>query len=74
MVFNISFDIGDKVYLLKKTQIAHLKTDKTTTKVFSKYTNFANIFSLKLVVKLSEHMSINNYIIKLSIKVSTIIP
>lgn len=63
--FNISFDIGDKVYPLKKSQIAHIKADKTSIEVSNKFSNFANIFLLKLIGELSKYMGINNYVIKL---------
>ena len=50
---------------LKKVQIAHLKADEALTKVPSKYTNFADVFSLKLAVELLEHTRINDHAIKL---------
>ena len=49
----------------KKAQIAHLKVDEAFTKVLSKYTDFADVFSSKLVVKLPKYIKINNYTIKL---------
>ena len=64
-VFNISFDIDNKIHLSKKAQIAYLKTTKISIKVPSKYANFANIFLSKLTVELSKYMDINNYTIKL---------
>lgn len=54
-------DIGDKVYPLKKVQIAYLKVKKAPIKVSSKYVDFAIVFSLKLTTKLFEYMGINNY-------------
>ena len=39
--------------------------DEAFTKVFSKYTNFANVFSSKLAIELPKYISINNHIIKL---------
>lgn len=62
--FNISFDSGDNVHPLRKAHIAHLKVDEAFTEVFSKYVDFANIFSLQLAAKFSEHIGINNYTIK----------
>ena len=50
---------------LKRAQIAHLKTDETSTKVPSKYADFTNVFSLKLAIKLSKHTKINNHTIEL---------
>ena len=61
----LSVDLSDEVHSLKKAQIAHLKVDKTPTKVPSKYADFADIFSLKLAGKLPEYIKINNHTIKL---------
>ncbi len=49
----------------KRAQIAHLKVDETPSKVPNKYTDFANVFSLKLAVKFREHTRINDHDIKL---------
>ena len=49
---------------LRRDQIAHLKADEVSTKVPSKYTDFADIFSPKLAAELPEH-EISNYTIKL---------
>ena len=61
--FNV--DLDNEVHLSKKAQIAHLKVNKASTKVSSKYADFADIFLSKLVASLFEHTKINNYIIKL---------
>ena len=53
------------MYPSKKAQIAYLKIDKAFTKVFSKYANFVDIFSPKLVVELPKYTRINNHAIKL---------
>ena len=53
------------MYPLKKAQIAYLKADKAPIKVPNKYTDFADIFSLKLTTKLLEHIRINNHTIEL---------
>ncbi len=50
---------------LRIVQIAYLKADEASTKVSNEYADFADIFSPKLVAKLSEHIRINNHIIKL---------
>ena len=50
---------------LKKASIAYLKIGKASTKVSSKYANFANIFSPKLAVELPKYKGINNHTIKL---------
>ena len=49
----------------KKAQIIHLKVDKAFTNVSSKYADLANVFSLKLAIKLPEHTEINDHTIKL---------
>ncbi len=64
-VLNISFDISDEVYPSKRAQITHLKGDKTSTEIPSKYTDFANVFSPKLAAKLTKYISINNHTIEL---------
>lgn len=53
------------MHLSRRIQIAYLKVDETPTKVFSKYTDFADLFSLKLAVKLFKHISIKDYVFKL---------
>ncbi len=53
------------IYPLKKAQITHLKVDKAPSKDFSKYTDFANVFLLKLTIELSEPTEINNCTIEL---------
>ena len=53
------------IYLSKKALMAHLKVNEAFIKVFSKYTNFAEIFLLKLAVKLLKHTRINNHTIEL---------
>lgn len=45
--------------------MAYLKIDNIFTEVFSKYAQFEDIFSLKLTVKLPDHMGINNHALKL---------
>lgn len=39
--------------------------DKASIEVPNKYADFANVFLLKLAVEVFEHMSINDYTIKL---------
>lgn len=51
VAFNISSNIGDEIYLLQNAQIAYLKMDKASTKVFHEYAHFAYVFSLKLTGK-----------------------
>ncbi len=58
-------DSGDEVHPLKRTQIAHLKVDGALPKVPSEYADFADKFSPKFVLELSEHIRINNHAIEL---------
>lgn len=60
---NINSDT--KVHPSKRAQIAHSNVNEAPTKVFSKYINFAIVFLLKLIVKLSKYIGINKYAIKL---------
>ncbi len=53
------------MHRLKKAPIAHLKVDKATTKVFSKYTDFTDIFSLKLAAEFPKPTGINDHTIEL---------
>ena len=64
-IATLNVNSGNKVYLLKKAQIAHLKADKASSKVPSKYANFANVFSPKLAAKLLKHTRINDHTIEL---------
>ena len=58
-------DSSNEVQLLKKSQIAHLKVDKTFNKFPSEYVDFADNFSSKLTAELLEHKKINDNTIKL---------
>lgn len=61
----LSVDLDDKVHPSRRAQIVYLKTDEAPIKVPSKYTDFANVFSSKLVVKLPEYTEIYNHAIEL---------
>ena len=61
----LSVDPDDEVHPSKRAQIAYLKADKAPTKIPSKYSDFADVFFLKLAVKLPKHTRINEYTIKL---------
>lgn len=61
----LSVNSDNKVYPLRRAQIAHLKADEASIKVFSEYIDFVNVFSSKLAAKLFEHMRINNHTIKI---------
>ena len=60
----LSLNLGDKMHFLKKAQIAYLKADKASTKVFSKYADFIDIFSPKLATQFLEHIKINAHTIE----------
>ncbi len=60
----LSVDSDDEVHPLRRTQITHLKANKALSKVPSKYTNFADVFSPRLAAELLEHTRINNHVIE----------
>ena len=53
------------VYPFQRSQISGLIADKGLTKVPAEYSDFADIFSLDLAFKLSEHTRINDHTIEL---------
>ena len=59
----LNVNLCDKVYPSKKAQIAHLKADEASTKVLSKYINFADVLSSKLAVELPKYTRFNNHAI-----------
>ena len=61
----LSVNLNDEVYPSKRIQIPYLKVDEVSIKVFSKYADFADVFSSKLAIKLSKYTKINNHAIKL---------
>ncbi len=61
----LSVDSGDEVQPSRRAQIAHLKADKVSCKVPSKYTDFADVFCPKLAAELLEYTRINNHVVKL---------
>lgn len=54
-----------QVYSFQQAQVRLLLADKAIIDVFSKYSDYANIFSFDLAIELSENMSINEHAIKL---------
>ncbi len=56
---------GNEVQPLRRAQIAHLKAEKTSSKVPREYVNFADVFSQKLATEILEYIGINNYAIEL---------
>lgn len=53
------------IHFSHEAQIALLKINETFITVFLKYSNFTDVFSPKLAVKLPEYTNINNHIIDL---------
>ena len=53
------------IYPFQRPQISSLITEKALRKVSDKYANFADVFSLDLVSKLSKHLEINDHAIEL---------
>ena len=66
-VASLSFTplVAFNVYPSWRPQISGLIAKKISTKIPAKYSDFANVFSLDLVFKLSKHTKINDYTIKL---------
>lgn len=60
----LNINLSDKVHSLKRAQIIYLKADEAPIKVSSKYVDFIDIFSPKLVIKLSKYIEINDPVIK----------
>ncbi len=61
----LSVDLNDEIHSSKKAQIAYLNVDEVSTKVLSKYADFADVFPPRLAIKLSEPTRIKNYAIEL---------
>ena len=53
------------VYISYRLQITSLIAKKGFIKIFTKYANFANMFSLDLASKFSKYIKINNHAIEL---------
>ena len=53
------------VYPFRRPQIASLIAKMALTKVFAKYADFVDVFSLDLISKLPKHTKINNYAVEL---------
>ena len=49
----------------RRTQIAALVANEALTSISTKYSDFADVFSLELALKLSEYIGINDYTIEL---------
>ncbi len=64
-VATLSINLSDDIHPSKKASIAHLKADKAPTKVSSKYTDFADVFSPKLALNLPKNIKNNDRAIEL---------
>ena len=64
-ITSLSSIILDAINPFHRPQIASLIAKKALTKVFAKYSDFADVFSPNLASKHSKHTGINNYAIKL---------
>ena len=53
------------IHLSYRPQIAGMIAEEASTKIFTKYVNFTNVFSSDLIPKLPKYTKINNYTIKL---------
>ena len=53
------------VYPFCRAQIAALVANEALTSIPTEYSDFANVFSLKLALELPEHTGINEHAIKL---------
>ena len=62
----LSINSGDEMHPSKRAQITHLKANKASNKVSSKYIDFIDIFLSQLAAELLVHTKINNHTIKLS--------
>lgn len=65
IVYIVFISKNSNIYPFCKAQIAFLKTNETFTSILSKYVNFVDFFSENLVIKLSDYIRINFYIIDL---------
>ena len=63
-VISLNFSLLN-VHPFHRSQIAGFIAEKAFTKIFTKYSNFADLFSLDFLSKLLEYTKINNYAIKL---------
>ena len=59
-----SNDIKNNVHLFCRTEIAALVANKTPNLIFIKYSDFANIFFLKLILIFFKYIGINDHIIE----------
>lgn len=65
-VVHIALPISfEDVYPFCRPQIAGLITRKAFTKIFAKYTNFTDVFSLDLAFEFFNYIGINNCAIEL---------
>ena len=62
---NFTLLIAFDVHLFQKHQISGFIAEEVFTKVFAKYSDFAEVFSLDLMSKLPKYTRINDHTIKL---------
>lgn len=65
MVHVVTLSLDLEIHLFSKAQLVSFLINNTFIVVFSKYADFANIFSLRFTAKLSKHTKITNYLIDL---------
>ncbi len=66
VVHMLAIDVAElSIHSSWTAQIAVLQWDKAPTKIPAKYSNYADVFSLDLVIELSEKTGINEHAIKL---------
>lgn len=65
ILFLTNSNLGSEICSSRKAHIASLKGDETPICIFSKYADFADVFSKNLAAKYQKHTKINDYIINL---------
>lgn len=65
IVYFINSNLHLEMHHFCITQISLLKTNETSTFIFSEYADFVDIFSKDLSAKVSKHFKINNHVIDL---------
>lgn len=65
IIYTVLIISSNSVYTFYRTQITVLKADETFIAIYFKCTDFVDIFSPVLIMKLIEYTRINNYVIEL---------
>lgn len=63
IVFFVNSNLGLEVCLFQRVYIAFLKANETIIFIFSKYTDFVDIFFKDLATKFPKHIGINDHTI-----------